>query len=495
MWDESKEEHSLDALLDAESDEMFGVPIIRDRLDHGARESTSGDLQSWTAEDFSSIYVRFRPHLLRHASRYLSNPIQAEEVVQDAFLYLLTSLPQLDSELGVLKFLKWKIRLLAYDVLRSSTNRQINASDEMLEVDSGEDISVDIERAEDAAVIKLALAKLNPRQREVLIASVYEEKSSEEISAQVGLSNNATRQLIHRARRAFRVALIGEAESRGMTSSEIMSIAARRAANELRKNSTVVGASIVAISISSIIFFDLQAANDEQIIIGGPEPRSVVVESPYSGPTEVSGLTSVPGFNEAEPVESIEGSVAQSAQISETETSETAVEMISELQIPQESEESTTLAIDFENPERVTFSEEQFSAVLSTDVNDAGIYTGSYSSLFSEIFYGESIEVFGGTGISAFLDLLPDESLIRQVLFQFNVDGNPYVAVASNQEIEKVTEFGNTSFIIEATGFYVVSSDLDVISSSPLSSATAKIFVELGVDGQPVSASMKFNPQ
>lgn len=47
----------------------------------------------------------FRPHLERHAKRYLSNPVQAEEVVQDAFLYLMTTLPELDTELGVLKIM------------------------------------------------------------------------------------------------------------------------------------------------------------------------------------------------------------------------------------------------------------------------------------------------------------------------------------------------------------------------------------------------------
>jgi RNA polymerase sigma-70 factor (ECF subfamily) len=92
MGNDKYEEHPLDSWLDAESEEEFGEPEIRNRFDPGADENVDGNLKNWTAQDFASIYVRFRPHLERHARRYLTNPVQAEEVVQDAFLYLMTSL-------------------------------------------------------------------------------------------------------------------------------------------------------------------------------------------------------------------------------------------------------------------------------------------------------------------------------------------------------------------------------------------------------------------
>ena len=77
-------------------------------------------LKDWSAKDFANIYVRFRPHLISHAQKFLREKTQAEEVVQDAFLYLMTALPELDSELGVLKFLKWKTKMLCLDIIRSS---------------------------------------------------------------------------------------------------------------------------------------------------------------------------------------------------------------------------------------------------------------------------------------------------------------------------------------------------------------------------------------
>ena len=98
----------LEAMLSEDTDEEFGLPEFKD--------SKPVKLKDWKAEDFASIYTRFRPHLERHAKKFLNNPSQIDEVVQDAFLYLMVSLPELDSEIGVLKFMKWKVKNLCIDI-------------------------------------------------------------------------------------------------------------------------------------------------------------------------------------------------------------------------------------------------------------------------------------------------------------------------------------------------------------------------------------------
>ena len=238
--EEIKVEDPLEALLDEQSDEEFGDIVLKER----GSNAQPVKLAEWTAQDFSSIYVRFRPHLERHARRFLRNPSQVDEVVQDAFLYLMVSLPELDSEIGVLRFLKWKTRLLALDVIRASARAYVNSIDEIQEPESLDpEITAHLEQQDDAAVVKLALSKLNPRHREVLIASMYEEKSTEQIAAQVGLTENATRQLIFRARAAFKKALIGDIDTTGMSAAAILSVAARKAAAEGKK----IGASAMAL--------------------------------------------------------------------------------------------------------------------------------------------------------------------------------------------------------------------------------------------------------
>jgi RNA polymerase sigma-70 factor (ECF subfamily) len=176
----------------------------------------------------------------------------------------MVSLPELDSEIGVLRFLKWKTRLLALDVIRASGRAYINSIDDVQEPASTDpEISSSLEQQDDAAVVKLALSKLNPRHREVLIASMYEEKSTEQIAAQVGLSENATRQLIFRARAAFKKALIGDVDTTGMSAAAILSVAARKAASEGRKVGAAALTLIALVVMSLTVFPGLNRATTD----------------------------------------------------------------------------------------------------------------------------------------------------------------------------------------------------------------------------------------
>ena len=488
------EEDPLDAFLDAESEEEFGSPILRDRLDPRARQSVSGDLSNWSAEDFSSLYVRFWPHLLRHARRYISNEALAEEVVQDAFLYLMTSLPELDSELGVLKFLKWKIRLLCYDILGSkgySSERLVSEMPESGEVDGNLE---QLERADDAAVVRLALAKLNPRQREALISSVYEEKSTLEIADQMGLNANAVRQLIHRARNAFRVALVGEASLQGLSTAQILSVAARKARSDAPRIVARSSALLLAIAIglgglnamtteSSLVSSGVLDAVPDSAISLPSSPTDLLTddEPPNSGdegqPTEQETSLSIESQGEF-----ANGDVGNSATISDTEDSNVVT--------VSSADENARLEGAAVEPV-MSLQADSFVNVLSTSVENAGIYTQSYSALFSEIFAGTSIEVFGGTGISAFLDLDTEERQVREILFQVNLDGNPYVVVPKDVVYKYDTTLGATQITINASSFYMVGTNLRVFSDSPLSSASAKITLTLNGNGEPASAAME----
>jgi RNA polymerase sigma-70 factor (ECF subfamily) len=275
-------EDPLEALLDEQSDEEFGDLELKERTGKPVK------LAEWSAQDFSSIYLRFRPHLERHARRFLRNPSQVDEVVQDAFLYLMVSLPELDSEIGVLRFLKWKTRLLALDVIRASGRAYINSIDDVQEPESNDpEVSSNLEQQDDAAVVRLALSKLNPRHREVLIASMYEEKSTEEIASQVGLSENATRQLIFRARAAFKKALVGDVDTTGMSAAAILSVAARKAASEGKKVGAAALTLIALVVMSLTVFPGLNRATTDQMAEAPVNSGSS--ESPSQATDKVSG--------------------------------------------------------------------------------------------------------------------------------------------------------------------------------------------------------------
>ena len=247
MSEASNSEFDLDQLSEAETDEELGLPEFRE---HFADTLAPAVLKNWSAKDFANIYVRFRPHLERHAKRFLNNSSQAEEVVQDAFLYLMTSLPELDSELGVLKFLKWKVRLLSLDVIRQNSRVSTLQIDEQMESCAADSNPTEsIERAEDAAIVALALAKLQPRHREALIATLYEEKSAQDVAKQMGLTENAFRQLLFRARGSFKKALVGEADVSGRSVVEILSVASKKALK-----SPIVGAGLSIVAALALTF-------------------------------------------------------------------------------------------------------------------------------------------------------------------------------------------------------------------------------------------------
>jgi RNA polymerase sigma factor (sigma-70 family) len=228
----------------------------------------------------------------------LRNNSQVEEVVQDAFLYLMTTLPELDSELGVLRFLKWKTRLLALDVIRSNSRASFTPLDEQPEFAADIPENGDaLERADDAAIVALALAKLQPRHREALIATMYEEKANEVVAEQMGLSDNAFRQLLFRARASFKKALVGEAEVAGKSMAEILSIAARKAAKDSGKIIGAAGAFLLVLAISIGAVPGLfPPATTEQIAEPLPVPAG---ESPAVVPVpEASTPVSEPDVSE-----------------------------------------------------------------------------------------------------------------------------------------------------------------------------------------------------
>lgn len=483
------EDDPLESLLDDESSEEFGEPVLRDSLDPGAREHVDGNLANWSAADFASIHVRFRPHLERHARRYLQNPVQAEEVVQEAFLYLMTTLPEIDSELGVLKFLKWKIRLLCLDVIRSASNRQEVSVENYPEASSlDEEMSLGIERALDNALIRSALSQLSPRHREALVASVYEEKSSAQLASQMGLSENAARQLLFRARVSFKNALIGEAETNGKSVGEILSIAARKAALGAKKNAAALG-SFVVLTAMLVGAVPLISNNGEQIIAEGTIESVAVDESALIAPAqeEEQPQTQAPEPVEAETNVELEAMSATDALKEPTaeNISISAANTETNREVPRELKETGASLIA-----QSSIRPDGFNRILETNVSTAGLYQDSYSMLFSEAFQGTSVEVFGGTGISAFLDLDVLHRTVRQVIFQLSIDDEIYFGVA--RDVESVTKMDGYGHLItvSAESIYVVDRQQNVFSESPLAGATVSVSLRLAEDGNPLSATL-----
>ena len=448
-------EDPLEALLDEQSDEEFGDLVLRDA--QRSRAGKTVKLAEWTAQDFSSIYIRFRPHLERHARRFLTNPSQVDEVVQDAFLYLMVSLPELDSEIGVLRFLKWKTRLLALDVIRASGRAYINSIDDVPEPESADpEASSYLEQQDDAAVVKLALSKLNPRHREVLIASMYEEKSTEQIAAQVGLSENATRQLIFRARSAFKKALIGDVDTTGMSAAAILSVAARKAASEGKK----VGAAaltLIALVVMSLTFGPALNRNPDNM-------AAPVIEPSQS----------------AEPTPSSSASASPTPSASEQEPEATA------------SPSPSSTSAKGEKPES------RETVILNDDKALEKIFEANRSS--TDLFQrGENFTVFADEGITVMFgfDRTTNDNKFSDLDFTFEVEGSYFysnptetseVSFVDSEGLEHFVVFANLASLYDLEGQYW--------TDSPLAKATVRIeLVKDPVSGEAVAVYLSVLPK
>ncbi len=359
-------------------------------------------LKDWSAQDFANIYTRFRPHLERHARRFLRSQHQVDEVVQDAFLYLMVTLPELDSEIGVLRFLKWKVRLLCLDVIRASGRAIINNIDEIAEPASKDaEVGSEMEHIEDAAIVRLALSKLNPRHREVLLASMYEEKSTREIASQVGLSENATLQLIFRARAAFKKALLGDnVDTAGMSVSAILSVAARKAAHEAKKVSAQAMVFILFMVLAVGAFVNIGNRNQQSVIAEGdrtatastPEASASASESPVASETAAARAISTPA----------------------------ASSTIQSIKIQPSAEPSP-------------FNAAQVSRIYSTKTTSAGALRAASVSETDRV---EAFDVYDSLGNHAVVKIvLNDAPSLQSAMFDFTIDGFKYFAFLQDSEV------------------------------------------------------------
>ena len=482
----------LEELLDQESDEEFGLPEFREHL---ADTLTPAVLKDWTAADFASIYVRFRPHLERHARRFLVNPSQVEEVVQDAFLYLMTTLPELDSELGVLKFLKWKTRLLSLDVIRANSRVSFAPLDDHPDiVAKGEEMSADLERADDAAIVAMALAKLQPRHREAIIATLYEEKSAELVASQMGLNENAFRQLLFRARSSFKKALVGEAETQGKSISEILSIAARKAAAESGKYISAAGAFLLVLAVSIGILPNLSQPAQQQIALPVPTQSSQPQQTDSASGSQDSAPASEPLVSEV-PAES-------PAALTATDSAEQSVDVdqpgvVSATTVAVVVAEPANQDLLEADPEREIL-EAFFLDVLDKDAV-AGLAKTSESRVLSQ---GASlVTLSNGSGLRASIAYdLGTERGVQHASFTLEVDGFEFAAVPKLWHAEKKTlTDGTTLLSYVATDLLV--GDINgnfryiVMDETLVSTGAVRMEIRLDQSGNVIASSLSLTPR
>lgn len=151
---------------------------------------------------FEAIVERYRKPLHRYCRRALGDA-QAEDCVQHTFMKAWSAIGD-GAQIRDLR--AWLYRVAqnsALDTVRRSGYDYSELSDSL-------GVAGDTEEAvEKRAVMRRTLvgvAGLPERQREALLQTAVEGRSREEVAAQMGLSEGAVRQLVHRARASLRSA-------------------------------------------------------------------------------------------------------------------------------------------------------------------------------------------------------------------------------------------------------------------------------------------------
>jgi RNA polymerase sigma factor (sigma-70 family) len=199
----------------------------------------------WTVAELGAFYTEHRSELLAHANRVMKDSAKAEEITQDALIKFMLAAPELESKEHALSYLHRTIENLCIDLFRLEGRRPnlVLIDDAQAEVEAAWQVDGDhsevISAAEDAAIIRQALALLSPAERAALVMWEMEGRSTKEIAAELGIKESAVRHTVSRARASLRKVmseLIVDKE-RGLTALDMLSTTYKKAASVAKKSS------------------------------------------------------------------------------------------------------------------------------------------------------------------------------------------------------------------------------------------------------------------
>ena len=230
--------------------------------------TTSSAPRVWTVGDLGAFYTQHRAELHAHASRVLKDSIKAEEITQDALIKFMLAAPELESDEHALSYLHRTIENLCIDLFRSEGRRPnlVVIDDAQAEVEAAwqnnGDHSAAMSAAEDAAIIRQALALLSPAERAALVMWEMEGRSTEEIAAELGIKESAVRHTVSRARASLRKVLstLVINEETGLTALDALSTTYKKAA-ELAQKSSKAALSLLLV-ITAFLGFNSMTGNE-----------------------------------------------------------------------------------------------------------------------------------------------------------------------------------------------------------------------------------------
>lgn len=243
-------------------------------------------LSVWTVAELGAFYTEHRSELLAHANRVLKDSAKAEEITQDSLIKFMLAAPELESQQHALSYLHRTIENLCIDYFRMEGRRPnlVVIDDAQAEVEAAWQVSGDhsevLTQAEDAAIIRQALALLSPAERAALVMWEMEGRSTEEIAAELGIKESAVRHTVSRARTSLRRVLseLVIDQERGLTALDMLSTTYKKA-SELAAKSSKVALSLLLVVTAFLGFNSMTGREGVLPTVTSNDSSGAVAES------------------------------------------------------------------------------------------------------------------------------------------------------------------------------------------------------------------------
>ncbi len=258
----------------------------------------------WTVAELGAFYTEHRSELLAHANRVLKDSAKAEEITQDSLIKFMLAAPELESSEHALSYLHRTIENLCIDYFRMEGRRPnlVVIDDAQAEVEAAWQVDGDhsaaISQAEDAAIIRQALAMLSPAERAALVMWEMEGRSTEEIAAELGIKESAVRHTVSRARTSLRRVLseLVIDEERGLTALDMLSTTYKKAADLAAKSSKV--ALSLLLVVTAFLGFNSLTGNEGSVL---PTVQQEGQAAPATAPEASQSASPTPSVSVSAP--------------------------------------------------------------------------------------------------------------------------------------------------------------------------------------------------
>jgi RNA polymerase sigma factor (sigma-70 family) len=232
------------------------------------KSKSSSILREWTTAELGAFFVENRAEFLSHAKRVTRSLAEAEEIVQDSLVRVLLACPELENAKHAQAYFHRVIENLSVDIHRREGRQPhlVLLDEASVELESKwrdqADLSEGISAAEDAAILREAIALLSHAERAALVMWEIEGRSMAEIAAELGVKSSVVRHTLTRARAKLRHLLSERVidESRGTTALDLLSITYRKSQAVIQKSSRT--ALSIVLVCSAFVGFQSMSPSD-----------------------------------------------------------------------------------------------------------------------------------------------------------------------------------------------------------------------------------------